>query len=65
MASPIFPDRVTAKEVAEELGVSEGTLAVWRCTKRYPLPWVKLGRKVFYKGADVKAFIESHTRGVE
>lgn len=65
MASPIFPDRVTQKEVAEALGVTEGTLAVWRCTGRYSLPWVKIGRNVFYKGEDVKAFIDSRTRGVE
>lgn len=43
------------------LGVDVKTLAVWRCTKRYPLPWVRVGRNVMYKPEDVQAFIESRT----
>lgn len=43
------------------LGVDVKTLAVWRCTKRYPLPWVRVGRNVMYKTEDVQAFIESRT----
>jgi len=46
---------------AEILGVDVKTLAVWRCTKRYPLPWVRIGRNVMYKPEDVQAFIESRT----
>ena len=61
MNASIFPDRLTAKQAAEILGVSEDTLAVWRCTKRYPLPYIKMGRKVFYTGADLKSFIKLRT----
>lgn len=46
---------------ADILGVDVKTLAVWRCTKRYPLPWVRVGRNVMYKPEDVQAFIESRT----
>lgn len=41
------------------LEVSVGTLSVWRCTGRYNLPYVKIGRKVRYRASDVVAFIES------
>lgn len=50
---------LTPRQVAEQLGVTVHTLAVWRCTKRYPLPYVKSGRLVRYRPADVDAFITS------
>jgi predicted site-specific integrase-resolvase len=54
-------NRLTAAQVAETLGVTTGTLAVWRCTKRYQLPFVKIGRKIFYRSEDVNTFVESRT----
>jgi excisionase family DNA binding protein len=47
---------LTPAEVAERLGVSAATLATWRCTKRYPLSYVKVGRLVRYRIADLDAF---------
>lgn len=61
MNEPIFPGRMTAKEAAKVLGVSVDTLAVWRCTKRYPLPYIKMGRKVFYQACDLMDFIKIRT----
>jgi predicted site-specific integrase-resolvase len=49
--------------VAEILGVSVDTLAVWRCTQRYPLPYVKVGRKVMYRREDVERFIVGRIEG--
>lgn len=49
------------KAAAELLGVSPGTLAVWRCTGRYRLPFLKVGRKVRYRRADLLAWLESRT----
>lgn len=49
---------LTPKKAAEILGVAIGTLAVWRCTARYPLPFVKIGRRVMYREQDVIDFIE-------
>jgi len=46
-------------EVAEFLGVSKQTLAVWRCTQRYPLAYVKIGSRVRYRAADVQQFMDS------
>ncbi|WP_081269994.1 helix-turn-helix domain-containing protein [Variovorax paradoxus] len=43
------------------LGVTPETLAVWRSTKRYPLPYVKFGRSVRYKMSALTTFIETHT----
>lgn len=43
------------------LGTTAGTLQVWRCTKRYPLPYVKVGRNVRYQRSAILAFIASRT----
>lgn len=50
-------------QAAKTLGVSPGTLQVWRSTKRYPLSFVKVGRLVRYRESALQAFIESRTVG--
>lgn len=52
---------LTPTETAVFLGTKVGVLAVWRATKRYPLPFVKIGRKVMYRAEDVEAFIKART----
>lgn len=47
---------LTPQNVADRLGVSTTTLSTWRCTKRYPLAYVKVGRLVRYRLGDVEAF---------
>lgn len=59
-----FPKLLTPQQTAEILGVTVATLATWRCTKRYPLPYVKTGRLVRYREADVLAYIASMVREV-
>ena len=54
---------VDEKIAAEILGVTAGTLSVWRCTRRYPLPYVKVGRAVRYRLSDLEAFMQSRTVG--
>lgn len=49
--------------VAAHLSVAPATLRIWRCTKRYPLPYVKVGRLVRYRAADLDAFLQSRTHG--
>jgi excisionase family DNA binding protein len=56
MSVPPKTNLLTPAEVAERLGVSTATLATWRCTKRYPLSYVKVGRLVRYRIADLDAF---------
>ena len=55
---------LTPQEAADILGVDPETLNVWRATNRYPLPYVKAGRLVRYRSADLEAFIEGRLRGV-
>ena len=52
---------VSEKEAAILLGVTAGTLSVWRCLRRYPLPYIKVGRAVRYRLADIEAFMQSRT----
>jgi excisionase family DNA binding protein len=52
---------LTARQAAKLLGVTTSTLAVWRCTKRYPLRYVKIGGKVRYRQSDLVQFIEVRT----
>lgn len=61
----VFPQRYTPKQAARILGVSVDTLAVWRCTKRYPLSYLKIGRKVFYCADDLMNFIRQRTVSVD
>lgn len=53
---------LTADEVAEILGVTPHTLAVWRSTGRYALRYVKSGRLVRYRAADLDNFIQRRTK---
>lgn len=54
---------MTPEQVAEYLGLEVETLTVWRCTKRYNLPYTKIGRLVRYRADDVEAFVTSRTVG--
>ncbi len=49
------------KETAKFLGVSPGTLELWRSTRRYPLPFVKVGRLVKYRISDLEKFLDDMT----
>ncbi len=46
----------TPKQVAAYLNIKIGTLAVWRCTQRYPLPYYKPFGRVQYKKSEVEMF---------
>ncbi len=48
---------VDTKQAAKILDVSPHTLDVWRATNRYPLPFVRIGRKIRYRLSDLYAFI--------
>jgi len=50
---------LSTSEAAEYLGTTIGTLEVWRCSKRYPLAYIKVGRLVKYRRADLDQFLES------
>ncbi|MCI5049235.1 MAG: helix-turn-helix domain-containing protein [Rickettsiales bacterium] len=50
-------DLLTPEETAELLGISVNTLRMWRCAKRYDLPYVKVGRLVRYREKEIQDFI--------
>ena len=54
---------ISSKEAAALLGISPATLAVWRCVKRYPLPYIKVGRLVKYRREDLDRFLDSRRHG--
>lgn len=54
-------DLLSRREAAQYLGISEQTLAIWKCTKRYNLPVVKIGRLVKYRKADLDTFVMNRT----
>lgn len=53
---------LTPPEVSEMLNLAVGTLAVWRSSGRWNLPFVKVGRRVMYQLRDVEAWIAAQTR---
>ena len=49
-------DLITSDEFAATLGITEQTLAGWRCNKQGPT-FTKLGKTVFYLREDLKVWI--------
>ena len=52
---------LTDEEAAKILGVTPGTLQVWRSTGRYKLPFVKVGRNVRYVQSNLISWIPERT----
>ena len=59
---PSLQDLLDEVQAAVTLDVTPGTLAVWRSTGRYKLPFIKVGSKVRYRRADLEAWLEARTR---
>lgn len=55
-------DLLDQNQAAAFLHVTPGTLAVWRSTGRYSIPFVKVGRNVRYKLPDLIEWVDSRTR---
>lgn len=58
-------DLVSREKAAEFLGIRPQTLAAWASSRRYALPFVKVGRRVMYRLSDLDAFIERNVFGGE
>lgn len=58
-------DLLSREQAAEYLGVTSQTLAIWASTKRYELPYVKIGRLVKYRKSDLDKFIMSRIQGLK
>lgn len=50
---------LSPEELSEFLGISVGTLAVWRTNKTYPLPYIKVGSRIRYDREKVLVWLDS------
>ena len=48
-------------EAAQYMGLQPQTLAVWRTTGRYHLPFVRVGRSIRYRVSDLDEWMKSRT----
>lgn len=48
-AAAVPSELLSRVEAAAYLGVAKQTLAIWACTNRYDLPYVKIGKLVKYR----------------
>ena len=61
-AAYVHSELLSRREAAAYLGVAEQTLAIWKCTKRQQLPYVKIGKLVKYRKSDLDEFIAKNLR---
>jgi hypothetical protein len=59
MKKTIITRDLNTEEAAEILDKAPGTLVVWRSTRRYDLPYHKIGGSVRYAMEDLVAFLEA------
>ena len=50
---------LTPREAAPLLRTTAGVLAIWRFRREKQLPFVRWGKKIFYRPSDIQAFINS------
>ena len=50
---------LTQKEVSKILDVKVTTLNSWRCSKKYEIPHIKLGRVILYPYIEFHEWLES------
>ena len=56
------PEYMSTQAAAVYMGLKPQTLSAWRCSGRYCLPFLKIGRKVLYKKIDLDDWMRSRTR---
>jgi excisionase family DNA binding protein len=54
---------LTREEAARYLSIRPQTLAVWASTRRYNIPYVRVGRAVRYRRSDLDAWLRERTVG--
>ena len=52
---------LSTTQVAELFQTTVGTLALWRSSGRYGIPYIKIGRKVFYRESEIEMWLKSRT----
>ena len=64
-APEAIPTQIDEQKTSLVLEVKSATLCNWRCTGRYNLPYIKTGRLVRYRVADLAAWIAKRRTGAE
>ena len=54
-------DLMSREAAAAYLGIKPHTLAVWACTKRYGLSYVRVGRRVYYRQSTLDGWLSHRT----
>lgn len=55
-------DLLTPEQAALVLGISAKTLATWRSTGRYALPFLRCGARIRYRRTDLAAWLQDRTQ---
>jgi excisionase family DNA binding protein len=55
------PELLSTQQAADYLGAQAHTLEIWRATGRHRLPYIKVGRLVRYRRADLDAWLAART----
>ncbi len=64
MATATLPTPLlTAEQAAEFLGTTTNTLGVWRCKRTVNIPYIKVGKSVRYRLADLERYLAQQTVG--
>ncbi len=58
-----LPGDVSPEIAGKFLSTAPRTLSIWRCTGRYNLPYLKMGRMARYRVTDLVKFKASRMRG--
>lgn len=56
------PTLINPTETAQQINVTVKTLANWRSTGKYKLPYVRVGNRIFYRQSDINAWLDSRTQ---
>ena len=58
---PQNTELLSSHQASIYIGVSPSTMEVWRCTKRYQIPFIKIGRLVRYRKSELDSFLDQQT----
>ena len=58
----LLPEQAAVVLGGKRRPIALGTLAVWRCRRKYCLPFVKVGARVMYRRLDLENFLKARTR---
>ena len=64
MPATLLPQALlTSEQAAEFLNTTPGNLAVWRCKRTVQIPYIKIGKCVRYRLADLERYLAQQTVG--